>query len=259
MPGGHNSTSINSIGAMLDVVESFLAAGSGQYSLSEIARGTGLTKNRVWRILNTLALRGYVQQDPITKQYSLGPGFLVLGEAFRNRTNLQKLVGPLLEEIVEALGDVATLEIRSGHITFCVDIRIGRNVVQAMPFLWESVPINIGATPKLLLVFASEKECAEIINDMEFNSSMPAIYTSRDAFIEELTLIHSQGYSISKDGLDYKSVSAPVRDHSGQVIAAISITTPDARYNEAWLQRAIELAVDASQRLSSALGYYSAP
>ena len=89
-----STPTIRSLEATLDVLEGFLAPGGDYRGVTELSRMTGMQKNRVWRILTTLARRGYVLQDEETQKYSLGPGFLILGEAFRNRLDLRRAAAP---------------------------------------------------------------------------------------------------------------------------------------------------------------------
>ena len=127
MPG--EASYIQSIDAALDVVESFLTSESGLRGVTEIARLTGMEKNRVWRILTTLARRGYVQQDAGSGHYSLGPGFLVLGGAFHGRLDLRRLAQPLLADMADVSGDTAFLLVPFGRGAVCGVAR-GRGVVR---------------------------------------------------------------------------------------------------------------------------------
>jgi DNA-binding IclR family transcriptional regulator len=251
---------ILSVDAALDVAESFLSSPGGISGVTDIARQTGLQKNRVWRILNTLVARGYVQQDVRTGQYSLGPGFLVLGEAFRDRLDLRRLAQPLLSEMADVTGDAAFLFVPFGRAAVCTDMRTGRHTVQALASLGESIPLHIGASPKVLLAFKSQSQRAEIMGTMGLERYTPATITDRGELLEEIDRIRANGYCVAEDDyeLGANAVGAPVRDHTGQVVAALSLAVPHIRYDEQRRQQSIGLVLAASMRLSQMLGF-SAP
>lgn len=52
---------------------------SRQWGISELARNTGLDKSQVHRIVSTLALRGFLVADPVSRRYALGPRLVTLG------------------------------------------------------------------------------------------------------------------------------------------------------------------------------------
>lgn len=249
--------SIQSVEATLDVAESFLASAGGNCGVTEIARKTGLGKNRVWRILSTLTKRGYVQQDARTGQYGLGPGFLVLGEAFRDRLDLRRLAQPLLAGLAETTGDAIFLFIPLDRAAVCTEMRIGKHTVQTLARLGESIPLHIGASPKVLLAFMPEPQRTESVLEMELARCAPGTITDSEVLVEELDRIRANGYCVAEDDyeLGANAVGAPVRDHEGRVVAAISIAVPGIRFDEPRRQRSIDLVLAAAQQLSQMLGY----
>ncbi|MFC2029888.1 IclR family transcriptional regulator [Chloroflexota bacterium] len=251
------SSSIQSVEAALDVVESFLAADGGLFGVTEIARRAGLKKNRVWRILDTLSRRGYAQQDPRTGQYGLGPAFLVLGEAFRDRLDLRRLAQPLLSDLAAVTGDAAFLFVGSGAGAVCTEMRKGENTVQALARLGESIPLHIGASPKVLLAFMPEPRRTEALAQLDLTRYTPATITDRDELVGELDRIRSQGYCVAEDDyeLGANAIGAPVRDHTGEVAAALSLSVPHIRYDRGRRERSVTLVLAAALQLSQAIGF----
>ena len=50
-----------------------------QLAVSELAQELGLNRSTTHRYVSTLAQLGYLQQDPATRKYRLGPRVLDLG------------------------------------------------------------------------------------------------------------------------------------------------------------------------------------
>jgi DNA-binding IclR family transcriptional regulator len=249
--------SIQSLEAALDVLERLVACDRGFCGVTELTTHTGLKKNRVWRILATLAKRGYVLQDSRSGLYSLGPGCLVLGEAYRNRLDLRRLAEPLLSDLAEQSGNVAFLYVRFGREAVCTDTKIGRHNIQAVARQGEPIPLHIGAAPKVLLAFLPEPERSEIMNTIPLTPYTARTITRRDALESELRRIREQGYCLAEDDYEFgaNAIGAPVHDHQGRAVAALSMTIPGVRYNDESRDQAIRLVCRAAASLSARLGF----
>lgn len=247
---------LHTLEAAFDVIESFLSAQDSAQGVTEISRRLGLSKTRVFRILYTLTGRGYVQQDPHTQKYTLGLGFLALGEAVRNRIDLLRAAEPFLVELADVSGDTSYLVVRLSTGAMLADRRQGRQMLQVTTPIGQVLPHHVGAGPKVLLAYLPEPEREHAINQMEFTSYTPNTIADRDELRQYVARVLEQGYA-SDEG-DYEpgvcAVGAPVWDHSGSVVAALSIAVPQSRYSEERRKQLIELAMDAARRLSAALG-----
>lgn len=248
---------IQSLIAALDVMESFITRNQGQRGVTEIARETGLNKSRVFRILDTLVQRGYVVQDPTSLKYSLGPACLRLGEAYRSHLDLTRIAREAMEAIAEESGDASHLLALAGDRAVTLDIKRGKHLLQASETVGEAFPLYIGSGPRILLAYQPKARRAELIKEMSLEVHTANTTTDRDELQRELALIREQGYWVSKDDYEWGiyAVGAPIREKSGRVIAAISLTTPEVRHSETRQQENIDLVIEAAARISSTLGY----
>ncbi len=249
--------SISALEAALDVAESFLTPNGTIRGVSEISRQTGLHKNRVFRILSTLSNRGYIEQDQVTQKYRLGSGFLVLGEAYRTGLDLRNAAIPFMQELADESGDAAHLFVLSEERALCVDVQLGSHVVQAPARLGDRLGLNVGAAPKILLAFQPELERSNLLREMEYLQYSSKTITDRIELEKALEQIQAQNYCIAEGDYDLSAfaIGAPVRDHTGQIVAAISVAIPEGRYNQELKQEKLKLVLDVALRLSEKLGY----
>jgi DNA-binding IclR family transcriptional regulator len=252
-----STPTIRSLEATLDVLEGFLAPGGDFRGVTELSRMTGIQKNRVWRILTTLAQRGYVLQDEETQKYSLGPGFLILGETFRNRFDLRRAAAPFMDELAEVSGDAIHLDIIYGQEAVLIDRRLGQHGVQVTGPIGEGIPLYLGASPKIHLAYLSPRERSKLLDEIRIVPRTPKSVESREMLESQLEDIRSLGYWVSEEDYEIGSneVAAPVFDHTGRVVAGLGIAIPRARYTPERRDRSIELVVDAAKGLSETLGY----
>jgi DNA-binding IclR family transcriptional regulator len=86
--------------------------------------------------------------------------------------------------------------------------------------------------------------------------------TTRDALLAELKKIAEKGYALENEecDLEVRSIAAPARDFSGNVIAAVGIVAPAARLTDERLDKGgvIALLLEAGRALSAKLGYNAA-
>ena len=241
----------------LDVVETFQSSGRDQLGVSELSRLLGQSKSRVFRIVNTLAERGYMRQDPETEEYRLGLGFMVIGETVRNQLNLRRIAEPILEELADTCGDAANLLVLFGQSAVCIDHRTGRYRLQAPAPMGVPIPLHVGASPKLLLAHLPEERREQIIQQIELTRYTANTIVDPDHLRRNLSQIREQGYSLDDEEFEVgvSAIGAPVRDYAGNVIAGVTVTVPEIRYNPDRRDELILLVVEAANRLSAAFGY----
>ena len=151
----------------------------------------------------------------------------------------------------------AFLFVRFGCEAVCTETRVGRHNVQALARLGEPIPLHIGAAPKVLLAFLPEPERSEIISTLQLTPYTARTVTRHEELEAELRRVREQGYCLAEDDyeLGANAVGAPVRDHRGQTVAAVSMTIPGVRYHAESRDQAIWLVSNSAQQLSARLGY----
>ena len=80
--------------------------------LTEIARQTGLNKSTAHRLVQALMTEGLVDQDPSSRQYSLGAGCHALGLAASDRWGVYRLAPPHVLRLAHETGDAAFFSLR---------------------------------------------------------------------------------------------------------------------------------------------------
>jgi IclR family acetate operon transcriptional repressor len=112
-----------------------------------------------------------------------------------------------------------------------------------------------------LLAFASEEEVRQVIGMQGLKSFTPKTITRITAFRSELGEVRRRGYAVDDEEFEegLRCVGAPVRDHSGRVIAAISITGPAFRLTPERLTAIGNAVIRAAEELSAVFGFKSNP
>jgi IclR family KDG regulon transcriptional repressor len=92
---------------------------------------------------------------------------------------------------------------------------------------------------------------------MEYPQYSPKTILDRSELEEVLDQIQSQGYYVAEEDYELSTfaIGAPIRDHTGQVVAAVSVAIPQGRYNQELKQEKLKLVLSVALRLSEKLGY----
>ncbi|WP_254715362.1 IclR family transcriptional regulator [Actinomadura sp. NAK00032] len=209
-----------------------LSAFTGSRSVlgvADLARAAGLTKSTTHRYVATLTKLGYLQQDPETKKYSLGPRAVDLGFAAIDSMELTGLAGPPLQALADETGYTASLGLSDGPDVVYVDRRrSGRRSALAMDLnlhVGSRLPAYCTSMGKVLLAYKDAAELRQLLDRTDMARRGPKTITNREQLTAALARVRQSGVAVNDEELapGLRSFAAPVRDRSGAVIAAVNV------------------------------------
>lgn len=224
--------------------------------ISEIADEVNLHKSVVHRLLATMKEHQILEQQPDTGKYEVGPRAFELGSIYMN-SGLFTEGKRYLPELAEKVGETAHLAIlQQGSVLYLV------NQVSPKPLMLNAPigvrnPVNTTALGKALVAWKSEEEVRELLQYYGMVASTANSIDTVPEFLYELAKVREHGYAVDNEEitLGHRCVAAPVRDQTGDVIAAISVggslrTIPPERTEEV-----AELVINYAGVISERLGY----
>jgi IclR family KDG regulon transcriptional repressor len=223
--------------------------------LTELARRTGTTKTLAFRMASTLEARGYLLKDPTTRSYELGYKPLYLSERMQHESPLLRVAEPYLDDLAQRTRENVSLTVREDGHTICVALRQSPQPIRLYAELGKQAPLHVGGGPKLLLAYAPPDVQAAVLEG-ELERYTPETIVDPKRLEALLQRIREQGYNISHGDLDPGafSVAAPLRDHAGRVIAALSVAGPQSRLTQDLEQLYLRMLLDVSEEISARLG-----
>ena len=212
---------------------SILSAFSGNrpvLGIADLARAVGLTKSTTHRYVATLVNLEYVQQDPDTKKYYLGPRVVDLGFAAIDSMELTRVAAPLLQALADETGYTVSMALCEGPDIVYVDRR--RSARRRTPLAMD-LNLNIGsrlpayctALGKAMLAFKDAATLREILDRTDMARRGPNTVTNREQLIAALAKVRATGVAVNNEELapGLRSVAAPVHDRTGAVVAAVNV------------------------------------
>ena len=205
---------------------SIIAEAEDGLRLTEVAKQGGYPLSTTHRLLGTLSQHGYVEHDPTTGRYYLGVKILTLQaqgirkrhigrRAFPHLTNLRKQIGETVNLGVLSEKNVVYLETFAPDTSFSFYAPPGTRM-----------PIHCTAMGKVLLAHLPDELRQNLLHSLEMKPYTVKTTTSATALEAELKEIVKRGFAVDDQeyALGVRCVAAPIRDHSGQVVAAVSVT-----------------------------------
>jgi IclR family acetate operon transcriptional repressor len=232
--------------------------GELRLGVSDIARATGLSTSTAHRVLASLCTHGLVTK--VGPNYALGPRILQLAAAARDTGNLTTVARPLMTRLRDATRETVGLHVVKGSGRFVIDQVESTQPLRRTYTEWgQPIPLYQGAPSRVLLAYSDDQTIAAVLAG-PFESITPSTVVDRDHLLDQLDLIRQNGYTFSFEErvAGIRSIAVPLRDYTGSVVAAMSVTGPAIRVTEEWMYRTLPTILQAAADISADLGF-SAP
>lgn len=238
------------------VLKTFVRTHDRTLGVTEIAQELGISKAVVHRILNSLRAQGFIDIDPVSRRYLLGPSALAVGLAFLRNVDVRDLARPVLRELSEQTQETATLSIRSGWQRIYIDQVTPSREVKMTVDIGRPFPLHAGSSSKALLAYLPDDEVSAYVADAALEPLTDLTITDPTRLKAELAKIRHVGFaaSLGERQAGAASVAAPILDHDGRPIASMSLCGPVERF-QAEAEAAASLIVAAGKNLSQRMGY----
>jgi IclR family pca regulon transcriptional regulator len=210
-------------------IQSTFASGRELLGISELARQLALSRSTVHRYVVTLAALGYLEQDGVTRRYRLGPRVLDLGFAAVNAMPLRELAAPHLQGLSDETGHTVNMAILDRtdilYVERCRSTGRGQREIDLDLHVGSRLPAYCTSMGKVLLAFRPDAERDALLARIDFAKRGPNTLTSRAALAAELRRVREDGVAVNNEELAFglRSIAVPVRDSSGEVVAAINL------------------------------------
>jgi len=227
-------------------------------SLTDISGRAGIPKPTALRILNTLILNDLLARDEINKNYMLGSRVLYMSSIVLSRIDVRTVAIPILRDIRDRTGENVHLNTIIDGKRVCIECMKGFQSLQYTVQVGERTPLYAGASARLLLAFLDDEEREAIIDKLEIEPLTENTIIDKSKLREDIARIRSKGFVVTY-GERLKgiySISMPIMDMTGLVIAGLSLAIPEVRMDKEKLDEYIKLLLDGSCRISRGLGYF---
>jgi DNA-binding IclR family transcriptional regulator len=248
-----NRTRLSSVANSLRLIKAF-SEDRYEIGISDLAKRLGLAKSTVHRLASTLLEQGMLEQNPADGKYRLGLALFELGTLVRRKMDFTVEARPFLRTLMEKTGETVHLAILDRDSVLYIITHESKQALRMGSKVGTRVPVHATAVGKTLLAFQPEEEIERIIA-LGLPASAPNTVVDPKPLRRELALVRARNYAVDDEESEVglRSIAAPIRSHSGNVVAAISIAGPVHRMTKkmllGWVRELVEVADAVSRRL----------
>lgn len=227
-----------------------------EIGISNLARRLQLGKSTVHRLASTLIEADFLEKNPDTGAYRLGLALFELGALVRRKMDFANEARPYLKSLMEKTSETVHLAVLDHDSVLYINTIASRQAIRMSSTVGARVPSYCSSEGKVLLAFRPA-EVVERRIAAGLAAWTPKTITKPRELREELAAVRSRGYAIDDEQteLGLRSVAAPIRNHRGEAIAAISIAGPVPRVSKKVLQGYASDVVTAGNAISQRLGF----
>lgn len=233
------------------------AQGQAELSLAQMAERMRLHKSTVHRLALTLEKAGFLRRNPATGGYSLGLKLLELGAVVLNSLELRTQARPHLERLRRDTGHTVHLGILDAGEVVYIDKIEGDTPVRIYSQVGRRAPAHCTGLGKALLAFQPAAVIREVVATRGLRRYTPETIISVHQLLSELERVRERGYAV--DMAEHEPlvhcVAAPIRDHTSQVIAAVSVTLIVPSLPAAEVERYASAVVATALAISADMGW----
>lgn len=249
------SSNIQSIERAVAIMRCF-SEQQPELGVTEISRCTDLHKSTVSRILSTLQKEGFISQNSNTGKYRLGVGLISLAGVALGRIDVRAAAYDHLDSLVERTGEAVSVTVLDEAEAVIVLHKPSPNPVQYVNWIGRRLPLHCTSSGKVLLAGLAPEPRAALLSRSLQRYTGNTVF-SRANLLEELMAISGRGFAIALEEHERgtNSIAAPVCNHEGSVIGAISVSGPAFRLPKETLRGYLEPLLATAARVSAELGY----
>ena len=226
-------------------------------SHKDLSRSLGIPGSSLSALLSTLVSREYLNFNPVSRRYKIGPEILHLTGRYLANYDIVRLGSPILRTLVISTSESALIAIRRQNNIQIVSKELCSRSIQQVIDVGEKAPLYATAAGKAILAYFRDEELKSYLASVKLEPLTPKTITNKTVLAKQLKKISAGAlaYSLCENDEHIIAMAAPVFDLHRAVAASITIPVPVVRFSSE-KEKKIEPALrEAAQSLSHQLGY----
>jgi DNA-binding IclR family transcriptional regulator len=229
-----------------------LAKSKDGLTLSQITRKLGIPKSSAHSLLLTLERRGYLHRNVQTGRYMFGFKLFSLANMALKNIELREQARPFLKALMESTELTVHMAMLEDNEVVIIDKIEPPGLLKLGTWIGKRMDVHCTGVGKAYIAYLPEEEIDRLIAPglARYNENT---ITSARKLKEELARIRKLGYSLDdeEETIGLRCIGAPIFDHTGQVVASISVAGTTAQItseNLTWLAERVKQTASAISR-----------
>lgn len=259
-PASDERRKIGSVQRAIDILNLF-GSQSPELGTTEIAQALGLHKSTVSGLVSTLEANGYLDQNPSSRKYRLGLKLVERSSVLLKQIEIRRVASPFLEGLRDWFGESVNLALRDGAEVVYIEQLPGDHPLGTREEIGKRASVHCTALGKALISWLPPAELQQVVAECELRPVTGNTITDLDQFLLELERTCERGYAIDDEEIELgvRCVGAPIFNHTGRPVAAVSVSVPLPRIPSSEIPRYAEKVRETAKSISTRLGYLQRP
>lgn len=252
----HPNYAAQTIDRGLTILQCFTPT-SPSLSAQEIAKQLAMPHSTLFRYLATLEANGYLDRDPRSGLYRLGLRLVEHAGIVLNQLDVRVHALPELDALADEVGLNGNLAVLFDGETFHIGYAIRSQVPRMYTTLGRRAVAHCTALGKCLLAWLPREEVHALIEEKGWHPYTPKSIQSFERLDQELDDIVERGYALDREERHpgHWCAAAPIRDRTGQVVAAMSASGSMQAFDGPNLGHIVEKVIEHADRVSYRMGH----
>lgn len=224
-------------------------------NLEQLAKTTQLPKATLLRFLSSLISLGYVYRDD-GDMYHLTLRMFSVGSRSLDHMDLINIARPFTKKLSKDLGETVHMGILDGDRAIYILKEESQYTIRMYSRVGKKIPLYCTAIGKIFLSQMTKEELEAYFSTHQLKPYTPKSVRSISALKDELQHVKSRGWSIDDEEHEENimCLAAPIKDYTGAIVAAISVSWPLFRFNKDNFEKTVESIKASAQEISKILG-----
>ncbi|MGD8457622.1 MAG: IclR family transcriptional regulator [Anaerolineales bacterium] len=213
-----------------------------ELTLIEICEKTELPKPTVFRLLSAMENLNFITRTADQQRYTVGIRVFELGNVYLSNLSLEQVISPYMQEITQKFNIACNLAILdSGQVVYIASTNTS-GPFQYAPIIGYRHYVHCSALGKSLLIDKPQEEILSILSEKGMPSLSPHTITEPEEYLAEIETARELGYTEDdqEGAVGIYCLSVPIKNSSGKVIAALSVSGPSPKYTDDFKEAIIQ-------------------
>jgi DNA-binding IclR family transcriptional regulator len=249
-----NNYIIPSLDRAIEII-GFLAKQPKGCGITAIADKLGYPKNSVFRILKTLANKGYIIETD--RLYQLSAKFLAIGYSAVGEAHMVEKAIDVMRELRDEVNETVLLGTLVGNRGIILEQVLSTQPLKVMVDPGHNFALHTAAPAKAILAYMKQDNQRKIIETITYTRFNENTIITKRQFLKSLKEARKKGYAtdLAEEIINLHCVACPIFNHKLEPIASIWITGPSDRLQPERFDEFGDIIGEFALRISRRLGY----
>lgn len=258
MPSNLSKAQTNQSSEKLIALIEYLANQDAPMRLLDISKALNSNTSTMLRFLNSLIKTGYVMQEPESSRYYLSYKICTIANKVCAKTDIRAIASPYMKELSSVFGESVCLSVEQDMKIVYIDIQLGQDqMIRSMQRIGNIAPMHCTAVGKVFLTAYNNHQIDRLVEVAGLQRYTEHTLTSKQQLLDAIKKVREDGYATDEEECEIGAncVACPIYDHTGKIVAGISITGPISRFTKEFILKRVGYLKKATLDISKQLGF----